>query len=92
MKTISKKGLRVVLTALSLSAMISCNDLMDTKPYDKFSEDVVWSNKANADAFIYATYNNIIWDNENYRGYMNEEAWTNNSVSYDGNNLTRDRS
>lgn len=79
------------LAVFSLLWMASCSDLMDTQPYDKFSEDVVWSNKANADAFYYAIYQNVIWDNENYgRNYVNEEEWTVNSISYDGNGLTRD--
>ena len=86
MKNFYKTGLAV----LSLMWITSCSDLLDTQPFDKFSEDVVWSNKANADAFLFATYHNITWDNSNYRNYMDEEAWTNNSVSYDGNDLTRD--
>ncbi|GHV19726.1 membrane protein [Bacteroidia bacterium] len=90
MRTNLKNNFKIGLLGFILVCITSCNDIMDTQSFDKFTEDVVWSNKANADAFIYATYHNIIWDNENYRGYMNEEQWTNNSVSYDGNNLTRD--
>ncbi len=34
----------------------SCKKVLETQPYNKISEDVVWSNKANAETFIFSTY------------------------------------
>lgn len=43
----------IVVGAVFLS---SCARVLDTQPYDKISEDIVWSTRANAETFIYATY------------------------------------
>lgn len=61
-------------------AATSCNKVLDTQPYDKISEDVVWSNKANAETFIYGTYG--IMNSFNFG--PNSDGRTNNLLSMDG--------
>lgn len=39
-----------------------CQDVLDTKPLDKFTGDQVWSNYAMAEGFAYTMYANIIGD------------------------------
>jgi hypothetical protein len=68
--------------------MVSCNSVMDTEPLDKFSENLVWGTRANADAFVYSTYRDIF--TSFYIQYTQEEAWTSNNINYSGENLTRD--
>lgn len=44
---------------LGLGLMISC-DVMDTKPFETYSEELVWSSKEMADAFVIQTYPNTL--------------------------------
>lgn len=87
MRTMMKNNFFAYLLGGILLSLGSCN-VMDTEPFDKFSEDVVWSNRANAEAFYYATYQKVVKDL--YTGFMQDEEWTNNSVNYDGNTSTRE--
>jgi len=41
---------------LSLLILNSCKKVLDAEPFDRISEDVIWSSKANAETFIFATY------------------------------------
>ena len=88
MKAISNNISKIGWIGLMLLCIASCNDVMDTQPFDKFSEDVVWSSKANADAFVFTTYHKIFRDR--WVVYMEEEEWTNNNVNYNGSGFTRE--
>ena len=56
----------IILTATVLIATVlvasSCKKVLNTKPFNIVSEDVVWANTANAETFIYSTYNSIMND------------------------------
>lgn len=52
-----KKSTLSTITILSILATApACKTDLNTKPYDKISEDVIWRTKANAETFIYSTY------------------------------------
>uniref|UniRef100_A0AB33JEN6 RagB/SusD family nutrient uptake outer membrane protein n=1 Tax=Prevotella sp. GTC17259 TaxID=3236795 RepID=A0AB33JEN6_9BACT len=55
-----KKYIRYGLAVLSLAAMTSCKDTLDTHPTTIFDENTVWSSKSTADAFVNATYNSVL--------------------------------
>ncbi len=38
----------------------SCQDTLDTHPTETFDESVVWGSKSTADAFVNATYDNVV--------------------------------
>lgn len=44
---------------LGLGLMVSC-DVMDTKPFETYSEELVWSSKEMVDAFVIQTYPNTL--------------------------------
>lgn len=70
-----------IFFALLLGAATSgCNDVLDTQPFDKIGEDVVWSNKANAETFILSTYSIM----NSFNGGPATDAWTMNLLSMDG--------
>lgn len=46
--------------ALGLSMLSSCSDIMDTEPFTSYSEELVWSTKATADAFVIGTYSSVL--------------------------------
>ena len=48
-----------ILFLLIISAS-SCNDLLDTKPLDKYDEEIVWNDKGLAQLFIYNSYQGIL--------------------------------
>lgn len=56
MKTYKKIGLICLLGA---GLLASC-DVMDTEPFETYSEDLVWSSKEMADAFVIKTYSDIV--------------------------------
>lgn len=67
----------------------SCN-VMDTEPFESYSEDLVWNSKATADAFVFETYNQVIGA---YTSRLNPEGWTLNSAHSDltsSDNFSRD--
>ncbi|WP_439581655.1 RagB/SusD family nutrient uptake outer membrane protein [Dyadobacter bucti] len=45
------------LLVLGLLTLDACKQVLDTEPLDRISEDVVWQTKANAETFIFSTYN-----------------------------------
>ncbi|WP_400261153.1 hypothetical protein ACFX5U_14480 [Sphingobacterium sp. SG20118] len=65
------------MLALSLS---SCKDVLDTQPFDKVGEEVIWTNRANAETFIFSTYGIM----NNFNGGPATDAWTMNLISMDG--------
>jgi len=62
------------------STVFSCKDVLDTQPFDKIGEDVVWSNKANAETFIFSTYSIM----NSFNSGPATDAWTLNLISMDG--------
>lgn len=61
------------------SAIVSCQDVLDTQPFDKIAEDVLWSNRANAETFIFSTYSIM----NAFNGGPSTDAWTLNLISMD---------
>lgn len=56
-----KKILYYALGVISVFMVFSCSDdLLDTKPLDKYTEIDVWSDPNLAQGFIYATYRSVI--------------------------------
>jgi tetratricopeptide (TPR) repeat protein len=64
-------------------------DVLDTSPYDKFSEDLVWESRSNADAFVFGTYDAVV--KAMCTDFVGEEAWTNNNIDIRGKNETREQ-
>lgn len=64
----------------ALLLFAACNDVLDTQPYDRISEDVVWSSKANAETFIYSTYGLM----GNFNSGPNSDGRTLNLLGTDG--------
>lgn len=59
--------------------LASCNDVLDTQPYDKIGEDVVWSSKANVETFIFSTYGIM----NSFGSGPGTDARTTNILAYD---------
>lgn len=57
--------------------MQGCNDFLDTKPSESYSEELVWSSRSTAEAFILQTYNDVI---PKYTDFKTEDCLTTNSV------------
>jgi hypothetical protein len=75
------RKIKNIFFALMLStAVTGCKDVLDTQPFDKIGEDVVWSNKANAETFIFSTYSIM----NNFNSGPATDAWTMNLISMDG--------
>lgn len=68
-------------TVVYMAFFTSCMDVLDTQPFDKIGEDVVWSSKANAETFIYGTYG--IMNNFNFG--TNSDGRTLNLIGLHGN-------
>lgn len=58
-----------------------CDDFLDTKPASTYSEELVWSSRSTADAFVLQTYGSII---AKFHDYATIEKFTTNSVTYNG--------
>ena len=73
------KFIKYITPALFCAALTlqSCEHFLDTKPMESYSEDLVWSLKSTADAFVLQTYNNVL---PFYHDIRTEEQWTLNSV------------
>lgn len=76
------KYIKYITPALVLGAMTlqSCDDFLDTKPKESYSEELVWSSKSTVDAFVLETYNSILGK---YHDIRTEEQWTLNTVMRD---------
>lgn len=58
MKHNIKKYFRLLSGTLAIALTgVSCNKAFDTEPFDRIAEDIIWSTKANAETFIFTTYN-----------------------------------
>lgn len=78
-----------VIAALSGMMLLAGCDVLDTAPYDKFSEDLVWESRANADAFVFGTYDAVV--KAMCTDFGTEDAWTNNNIDTRGKNETREQ-
>ena len=86
MKKYRIKG--AVLTATLLCIGIACNDILDTEPYDKFTEETVWGSRAAADAFVYGAYSSIV--KGLYSTCVSRDAYTTNTIDNRGTAVTRE--
>ena len=69
--------------ALFIAALLifsSCKKVLDTQPFNKISEDVVWSSKANAETFIFSTYSAIMYD---FASGPKTDPYTTNTLGFD---------
>ena len=57
-----KKILKYTLIGLSAVVTTSCIDTLDTHPMVTFDAETVWGNKKSVEGFVYAAYNDIIWN------------------------------
>lgn len=67
----------VPLLFCTAGVLQGCNDFLDTKPSESYSEELVWSSRSTAEAFILQTYNNVI---PQYTDFKTEDCLTTNSV------------
>jgi len=71
-----------LVIAAILGTVTSCN-VMDTQPFESYSEDVVWGSKSTADAFVSGTMSAVMYSYVN----GNQTTWderTNNFVHNNG--------
>lgn len=71
---------RYILAASSLLFVASCKNVLDVEPYDRVSEDVIWSTKANAETFVYGSYGIM----ERYNSGPGQDVYTSNIQANDG--------
>ncbi len=70
----------VLLAALAI-VWVSCKkNILDTRPFDKFDENTVWSTKATADAFINGAYASILEDYTSNPSLAEYDEYAGNSV------------
>ena len=67
----------VPLLFCTAGVLQGCNDFLDTKPSESYSEELVWSSRSTAEAFILQTHNNVI---PKYTDFKTEDCLTTNSV------------
>ena len=65
---------------LGVSLITSC-DTMDTENLESYSEELVWSTKANADYFVLNVYSDVLGL---YTGRLTTEGWTPNGCDFSG--------
>ncbi len=61
------------MLGLSIVAMSSCIDTLDTHPTTVFDAPTVWGSKATVEAFVYGTYNSVITNG--YAGSGQSTSW-----------------
>ena len=69
-----------IYAAGMMLVLAACQKVLDTQPYDKISGDVVWSNKANAETFIFGTYGIM----NAYNSGASSDGRTTNLLAMDG--------
>lgn len=57
-----KNILRYGLFGLGMIGVTSCINTLDTHPTVTFDAETVWGSKSTVEGFVYAAYNDIIWD------------------------------
>lgn len=55
-----KKYIKLSLSCLTIISLVASCDVMDTKPFESYSEELVWNSPETADAFVMKTYNYTI--------------------------------
>lgn len=66
----TNKHIRILCIGLTMAGLITSCDVMDTKPFESYSEDLVWGSPETIDAFIMKSYNETI---TNFTG--NSASW-----------------
>jgi hypothetical protein len=75
------KKINLIIFVTTIIIFISCTkEVLDTQPYNKISEDVIWNNKANAETFIYSTYNSIMYA---FASGPQTDPYTTNTLGFD---------
>jgi len=73
-----KKIIATIGVFTSLLVLNSCKKVLDAENFSAISPEVVWSNKANAETFVFATYGIM----DSYRnGFPGADAYTSNIVA-----------
>lgn len=79
------KYIKLFSLILASGCVLDSCDVMDTKPLESYTEDVVWSSEQTADAFVYNVYANIFNpDNRMYSSLVWNEGYTPNGCNYNG--------
>jgi hypothetical protein len=79
----------IVSFVISIILDLSCKkSILDTNPYDTFTDNVVWSSRANADAFVYGAYSSIVFGL--YSSNIELDCYTTNSIDNAGTAVTRE--
>lgn len=82
---------KIIICVSSVMVLLSsCIDgLLDTKPYDKYTEDLVWNNEKLAQGFIYNTQNSVLkeyyltpLENKKFSGSANDDL-SDNMIVFD---------
>ncbi len=77
-----------IVLAVLIGIGMSCSDVLNTQPYDKFTESTVWGSRATADAFVYSTYSSVVYGL--YSSNIELDAYTTNSIDNRGTAVTRE--
>jgi len=79
-----KKNIFIIWSFASLLVLSSCKKVLDADPLNLISPDVVWSSKANAETFVFATYGIM----NSYRNGLDlstlGDAYTSNTITSGG--------
>lgn len=62
----------------ALLTLQSCENFLDTKPTESYSEDLVWNTRSTADAFVLQTYPTIL---NQYRNFYGNDELTLNTIN-----------
>ena len=77
-----ERVINILILFVAIFVAYSCaNDVLDTKPLDKYSEDVIWSDPNLAQGFVYDTQNEVL------REYVKFPEDNNNFVGAERNNF-----
>ncbi len=76
-----EKYLKIVFSFVLGSLSLTGCDTMDTENLESYSEELVWSTKTNADAFVFNVYSDVLGL---YTGRLDSEGWTPNSCNFSG--------
>ncbi|WP_211324088.1 RagB/SusD family nutrient uptake outer membrane protein [Echinicola strongylocentroti] len=87
----------IIILMISVICLGACNDVLDTKPLDKYTELDVWNDPNLAQGFIYNTYASVIpellvnpGDPQSRFGGIGNEDFTDNVLSRQSNNIALD--
>ncbi|MFT3704382.1 MAG: RagB/SusD family nutrient uptake outer membrane protein [Agriterribacter sp.] len=78
----NRRHLRPALCMLIVFTLFSCKrNILDTKPFDKFDENAVWSSRAGADAFVNNVYASVMSLYTTQTSHIQQDTWTTNAVT-----------